>query len=114
LPFDQHFLRALCAPRGLLTTESVDDLHANPSGTYQTYLAAREVYKFVGHPERIGVRFRHGIHEQNAEDFAALLDFADELFTGKPAAQDRNADPFKDLPPAFTWSAPSPATQPSR
>src|SRR5206468_526116 len=63
LPFDQHFLKAMCAPRALLSTEGFDDLHANPTGTFESYRAARVVYQFLGQPERIGVRFRPGGHE---------------------------------------------------
>jgi dienelactone hydrolase len=108
LPFDQHCVKALCAPRALLTSEALDDLHANPSGTYQTHLAAREVYKFVGKPERIAIHFRPGVHEHNADDFGVLLDFADQVFFGKSPARQRdwNANPFPDLVPAFTWKAP--------
>ena len=35
LPFDQHFLKALVAPRALLTTEALGDLWANPTGSWQ-------------------------------------------------------------------------------
>jgi hypothetical protein len=106
LPFDQHCVKALCAPRALLTTEALDDLHANPQGTWQTHLAAREVYQFLGHAERIGIRFRPGVHEQNADDFSTLLDFADQVFFGKGAKRDWNANPFPELHPAFSWTAP--------
>jgi len=108
LPFDQHCLKALCAPRALLTTEALEDLHANPQGTFQTHVAAREVYRFLGHPERIAIHFRHGTHEQNAEDFDALLDFGDVIFFSKPSPSDWNFSPFPDLKPAFFWTAPSP------
>src|SRR5205823_14582644 len=40
LPIDQHTVKALVAPRALLSTEALDDLWANPKGTQQTYLAA--------------------------------------------------------------------------
>lgn len=106
LPFDQHSVKALVAPRALLTTEALGDLHANPAGTLQTHRAAREVYAFLGHPDRIAIAFREGGHEHTAEDFNTLLDFADEVFLSKPAQRDWNANPFPDHPPAYTWSAP--------
>jgi hypothetical protein len=105
LPFDQHCVKALVAPRALLTTEALGDLHANPSGTLLTHRAAREVYQFLGHADRIAIHFRPGIHEQNADDFAVLLDFADEVFFHK-GSHDWNPNPFPDLPPAFSWAAP--------
>ena len=48
LPFDQHFLKALVAPRGLFCIESTDDLYANPQGTYATSNAVRPVYDLYG------------------------------------------------------------------
>jgi (4-O-methyl)-D-glucuronate---lignin esterase len=107
LPIDQHELKALVAPRALLTTEALGDLHANPSGTLITHRAAREVYAFLGHPERIGIHFRPGGHEHNADDFVVLLDFADEVFFHK-GSHDWNPNPFPELPQAYSWRAPIP------
>jgi hypothetical protein len=106
LPFDQHCLKALVAPRALLSTEALGDLWANPSGTWQTHRAAREVYRFLGTPDRIGFWFRAGGHSHGREDWAALLDFADWQWAGKPPARRFDADPFPGLPPAHRWSAP--------
>ena len=77
LPFDQHFLKALIAPRALLTTEALDDHWANPAGTWQTHLAAAEVYELLGAREKIACKFRPGGHEHNLEDWCTFLDFAD-------------------------------------
>jgi hypothetical protein len=106
LPFDQHELRALVAPRALFSTDSVDDLWANPMGTEISFEASREVYKFLGVPEKIGLHYRHGKHDQNEEDFAALLDFADWQLMGKQPAQKFDALPYPNLPPAYKWAAP--------
>jgi hypothetical protein len=108
LPFDQHSVKALVAPRALLSTEALGDLHANPSGSLQTHRAAREVYKFLGQPDRVAIAFRPGPHEHNAGDWNTLLDFADEVFFKKKSSRDWNADPFGDLPSAFSWCAPAP------
>ncbi|HZL34723.1 MAG TPA: hypothetical protein VFC78_05385 [Tepidisphaeraceae bacterium] len=106
LPFDQHEVRALVAPRALLDTEGEGDIWANAHGTQQSYLAAKEVYKFLGAPDKTGIHFRPGKHEQNEQDFAALLDFADHVLLGKPAKQDFNKVPFPEDPKAFEWTAP--------
>jgi hypothetical protein len=106
LPFDQHSTKALVAPRALLTTEALADYNANPSGTLQSHRAAREVFKFLGQPDRIAISFREGGHDHNADDFNTLLDFADQVFFNKPAKRDWNANPFPDHPPAYTWTAP--------
>ena len=106
LPFDQHELKALIAPRALLTTDSLDDFWANPMGTQISFEASREVFKFLGVPEKTGLHYRHGKHDQNEEDFLALLDFADWQLMGKPAAQTFDVLPFANLPPTYKWKAP--------
>jgi dienelactone hydrolase len=83
LPFDQHFLKAAVAPRLLLTTEALGDLWANPSGTWQTHAAAREVYRFLGVEERIGIWYREGGHAHGRADWETLLDFMDWHFGGR-------------------------------
>ncbi len=80
LPFDQHALKALIAPRGFFSTEALGDLWANPYGSYQTHLAAREVYRLLGAEGRIGIQYREGGHEHRLEDWRAFLDFAATVF----------------------------------
>ncbi len=106
LPFDQHFLKALVAPRAQLSTEALADLWANPMGTQVTYVAARQVYEYLGASSRIGIHFREGKHEQNAEDWRALLDFADLQFFGKRVETVFDHLAFPDAPRAYTWSVP--------
>lgn len=107
LPFDQHELKALVAPRALLTTDSLDDLWSNPMGTQISFEASREVFKFLGVPDKTGLHYRHGKHDQNAEDFNALLDFADWQLMGKEPSQKFDSLPFADLPITYKWKAPS-------
>lgn len=106
LPFDQHALKAMVAPRALLSTEALGDLWANPRGTQQTHLAAREAFAFLGVPDRVGIRFRPGVHEQNEEDWRALLDFADHVLRGKLLARDFGQLAFPADPRAYSWRAP--------
>jgi hypothetical protein len=107
LGFDQHYLKALVAPRPLLSTEALGDLWANPSGTWQTFDAAREVYRFLGAVNRIGIHFRQGQHDHAPDDWTALLDFADWHFKGVVPVRRFDVHPFSELDHAFTWSAPS-------
>lgn len=106
LPFDQHELKALVAPRALLTTDSLDDIWANGPGTQASFLASREVFKFLGVPEKTGMHFRHGPHAQNEEDWQALLEFADWQLRNHQPAQKFDVLPFPDEPKAFSWNAP--------
>src|SRR5207302_5707572 len=48
LPFDQHCLVALAAPRPVLLTNAVEDTWANPEGQLQVLQAADPVYRFLG------------------------------------------------------------------
>lgn len=93
LPFDQHFLKALVAPRDLLTTEALGDLWANPSGTFVTHKAAQEVYALLDAKDHIGVVYREGPHAHRPEDWTTLLDYMDYRFRGKPFERARDAAP---------------------
>ncbi len=108
LPFDQHFLKALVAPRALLTTDAKEDRWANPSGTQQTFLAAQPVFDFLGAKEKNGIALRDGQHDQTVEDWETLLEFAELQFRGKVSATPRDFQklPFPDLKPAFRWGIP--------
>jgi hypothetical protein len=110
LPFDQHFLRALVAPRPLLTTDALGDLWANPLGTQTTYRAAKVVYDFLGAGDKIGISYRDGDHAQTDDDWRTMLDFADLQLFGKAPASGRRFDvlPFPQAPKAFDWTAPAP------
>ena len=103
LPFDQHTVKALVAPRSLLSTEALGDLWANPKGTQQSHAAAKEVFGFLGAADRIGIHFRAGGHEHNADDWATLLDFADWQLFGKNVF-DKAA--FPEAETGCSWMAP--------
>ena len=109
LPFDQHSLKALVAPRALLSTEALGDLWADPTGTFQTYAAAREVYRFLGVEDKIGIWYREGEHHHGLADWQAFLDFADWHFKGIEPATAYDVNPFPQMPRAFEWTAPLPS-----
>jgi dienelactone hydrolase len=108
LPFDQHEVKALCAPRALLETEALGDLWANPQGSRQSYAAAKEVYTFLGAPEKIAIVYREGGHAHNADDWTVLLDFADQLFFNKKSDRNFDANPFPEATKGYSWTAPKP------
>jgi len=93
LPFDQHELIALCAPRPVLISAATEDLWANPSGQFDLLRRADPVYRLVSGegleaaqmPEplklvgsRLGYFIRPGKHEVNETDWNAWLDYADK------------------------------------
>jgi dienelactone hydrolase len=110
LPFDQHFLAALVAPRPLCAVESLEDEYTTPLCSQRSYQAAKAVYAWLGATEKIGVFYRRkGRHAQGAEDWAALLDFADAALLGKSSANPRQFDqvPYPNAKSAFSWRNPA-------
>lgn len=97
LPFDQHLLKALVAPRALLTTEALQDHWANPQGSWQSHRAARCVFELLGADRRMGIVFRAGGHDHGLADWSSLLDFCDVVLRGRPQRLAVAADPFPDL-----------------
>jgi hypothetical protein len=93
LPFDQHCLVALLAPRPVLFSNATEDSWANPEGQFQVLRAADPVYRFLGveglaakeMPEpgklvdsRLGYYIRPGKHSMTRDDWKVFLDFADK------------------------------------
>lgn len=97
LPFDQHFLKALVAPRALLCIESVDDDYANPVGTQLTTIAAEPAFALYGDrtPENNGLIYRNGSHSFSVDDWQALLDFAEWHFRDR---EPQNANSYRARP----------------
>jgi hypothetical protein len=93
LPFDQHQLVALVAPRPVLFTCATDDQWANPAGQFEVLVAANPVYRLYGvegitettmPPEnqlissRLGYWIRPGKHDMTPADWQIYLQFADK------------------------------------
>ena len=98
LPFDQHCLIALCAPRPVLLSNAVEDEWANPAGQFDMLKAAEPVYKLLGAggvdakvmPEpgklidsRLGYWIRPGKHSMTKADWETFIAYADRQM--KPA-----------------------------
>ena len=93
LPFDQHCLIALVAPRPVLLTNAVEDSWANPQGQFQMLQAAEPVYRLLGAggldaqempptgkliESTLGYHIRPGGHSMGKEDWKIFLAFADK------------------------------------
>ncbi|MBN2309766.1 MAG: acetylxylan esterase [Candidatus Hydrogenedentes bacterium] len=107
LPFDQHFLRALVAPRTVVSVEGLGDKWANPLGTQQMYVAAQPVFDFLGASDKNGIYFRPGGHDMTMEDWDVLLDVAGHFLLAEPAARDYTQLPYPDVERGFSWTAPA-------
>jgi hypothetical protein len=92
LPFDQHCLIALMAPRPVLLPNAVEDTWANPAGQFEVLKAAEPVYRLLGAggleakqmPElgklvnsTLGYYIRAGKHSMTRADWRVFCDFAD-------------------------------------
>jgi hypothetical protein len=93
LPFDQHCLIALCAPRPVLLPNAEEDLWANPTGQLEMAKAATPVYKLFGvdgiaadaKPEmsklldsRLGYFMRPGKHAMARQDWEAFIAYCNK------------------------------------
>lgn len=93
LPFDQHCLVAVCAPRPVLLTNAEDDQWANPPGQFDVLTAAAPVYRLYGDDkpvaakvpeqgklsdERLGYFIRAGKHAMTPDDWKVYVQFADK------------------------------------
>lgn len=97
LPFDQHELVALMAPRPVLLSNAAEDRWANPTQQFEVLKAAEPVYQLLHAggceaqampPEgklvssRLGYYIRAGKHSMIASDWTVFMDFADRHFKG--------------------------------
>lgn len=93
LPFDQHCLAALVAPRPVLMSNAVEDTWANPVGQFEMLVAADPVYRLLGVEgigsktppatgellnSRLGYYIREGKHSMTRDDWRVFRAFADQ------------------------------------
>ena len=106
LPFDQHYLKALVAPRILVETEAASDTWANTVGTWETAEAAKEVYKFLGSEKNIYLYFRKGAHAYTPEDVDAFISVLKNHTEGIPVREGSFRLPFEKKELIFKWKCP--------
>jgi hypothetical protein len=96
LPFDQHWLIALAAPRAFISLEGTDDQNCVSNALKQAVAGARPAYDLLGVPERLGVNYAPHRHALTEEDWSALLDFSDRHLLGRKVS--RSFDQFPASP----------------
>ena len=108
LPFDQHLLRALVAPRAVLHCDGNNsDDWANQEGGQESYRAAQHVYDWLQVKNANGFYVHKEGHGWFENDWYCLMDFADKYYFDKDPASGRK---FNELQyPAvklYSWVAP--------
>ncbi len=101
LPFDSHFIKALIAPRVLYVSDGAHDVWANPIGTWQTSMAAKEAYRFLGAEDNLYWSFRNGGHALTEEDMTRLCDLIRHCWYGEPMPEGLFETPFDEPAPLF-------------
>jgi hypothetical protein len=82
LPFDTHFLRALIAPRAMISTDGLDDVWCGPFGTQLSWHASQPVFNFLDAAGKNALFFREGGHYYNDRDWREALAFCDKVLYG--------------------------------
>ena len=96
MPFDQHMLTALVAPRHLYVASAEEDNWADQKGEYLSAYYTSPVYALYGlkglsspempavnqpvMTERVAYHIRSGSHNQLPYDWSCYLDFCDKAF----------------------------------
>lgn len=106
LPFDLHYIKALVAPRTLFVSEAVGDVWANPVGSWQTTMAAKEVYRFLNAEDNVFWYYRPGYHAHQAGDVAMLVNVILHQKNGEPVDERMFRTPFEAPELAFDWRCP--------
>ena len=105
LPFDCHFGKAMIAPRVLFVSEAAGDFWANPIGSWQTTMAAKEVYKYLDAEENLLWYFRDGEHSHMIQDLKMLVNIIENRRDGTPLSEDFFRRPFEEQELMFDWRA---------
>lgn len=106
IPFDANILGACVAPRRLILVEGLDDDWINPFGTQVSWLAASEVFEFLGVKERSAIHYREGGHAYTKQDWSVVLDFTKAQLCGKEKTTGYKSMRENENKAGYSWRCP--------
>ena len=106
IPFDANILGACVAPRRLILVEGLDDDWINPFGTQVSWLAAAEVFEFLGVKERSAIHYREGGHAYTKQDWSVVLDFTKVQLCGKEKTTGYKSMRENENKAGYSWRCP--------
>jgi hypothetical protein len=113
LPFDQHMVMGLIAPRALLVIENTSMEWLGNQSAYIDSVAAREIWKALGIPAAMGVSQvgGHAHCQLPASQYGHVSNFAKKFLLGAPAVQtdveETDGTFSKNLHPWIDWKTPA-------
>lgn len=105
IPYDEHFLKAMIAPRILLIGSAASDIWANPVGTVITNRAAEPVFELLGAKEKLLWYFRPGKHAHKEEDVEVLANVIHHFRDGAPLWDGFGKLPYEETGDPFLQPA---------
>lgn len=106
IPFDANILGACVAPRRLILVEGLDDDWINPFGTQVSWLAASEVFEFLGVKEHSTIHYREGGHAYTKQDWSVVLDFTKVQLCGKEKTTGYKSMRENENKAGYSWRCP--------
>ena len=106
IPFDANILGACVAPRRLILVEGLDDDWINPFGTQVSWLAASEVFEFLGVKEHSEIHYREGGHAYTKQDWSVVLDFTKVQLCGKEKTTGYKSMRENENKAGYSWRCP--------
>jgi hypothetical protein len=110
LPFDQHELIGLIAPRAYLGTIALQwNYWEGNVPTAEAHIAGQQIYTALGVPKNAGLFVGNTEHQMSYMYWKAIVDFADEVFYGKTPSPyyDFSGVPISGLTTPYNWSTPT-------
>ena len=106
IPFDANILGACVAPRRLILVEGLDDDWINPFGTQVSWLAASEVFEYLGVKEHSAIHNREGGHAYTKQDWSVVLDFTKVQLCGKEKTTGYKSMRENENKAGYSWRCP--------